>query len=96
MARLMYSAAELPGFEVSTETVTLRGLPGTTGIGEPGTIDSMPALHNTVCDAAARLGIDHVDMPCNPQNVSRGVLGVGAAQGPRVVIGTTATPSGRS
>ena len=64
--------AELPSFEVSnTETASPRNPLGAKGIGESGTIGSTPAVHNAVCDAVSHLGIDHIDMPCSPQNVWR-------------------------
>ncbi|WP_419554925.1 hypothetical protein [Candidatus Poriferisodalis sp.] len=44
---------------------------GAKGIGESGTIGSTPAVHNAVCVAVAHLGIDHIVMPCSPQNVWR-------------------------
>ncbi|WP_419840899.1 xanthine dehydrogenase family protein molybdopterin-binding subunit [Candidatus Poriferisodalis sp.] len=69
---LVPSAAELPSFEVSnTETASPRNPLGAKGIGESGTIGSTPAVHNAVCDAVVHLGIDHIDMPCSPQNVWR-------------------------
>ena len=72
MDYLVPSAAELPSFEVSnTETASPRNPLGAKGIGESGTIGSTPAVHNAVCDAVAHLGIDHIDMPCSPQNVWR-------------------------
>ena len=70
MDYLMPSAAELPSFEVSnTETASPRNPLGAKGIGESGTIGSTPAVHNAVCDAVAHLGVEHVDMPCTPQEV---------------------------
>lgn len=72
MNYLMPSAAEMPSFEVSnTQTASPRNPLGAKGIGESGTIGSTPAVHNAVCDALSHLGIDHVDMPCSPQNVWR-------------------------
>ncbi len=69
---LVPSAAELPSFEVSnTETASPRNPLGAKGIGESGTIGSTPAVHNAVCDAVAHLGIEHIDMPCSPENVWR-------------------------
>ncbi len=69
---LVPSAAELPSFEVSnTETPSPRNPLGAKGIGESGTIGSTPAVHNAVCDAVAHLGIEHIDMPCTPENVWR-------------------------
>ncbi|MCU1427867.1 MAG: carbon monoxide dehydrogenase [Actinomycetia bacterium] len=66
----MPSAAELPSFEtLNTETPTpLNGL-GAKGIGESGTIGSMPAVQNAVIDGLSYLGVRHIDMPCSPQRV---------------------------
>lgn len=32
-------------------------------------IGSTPAVQSAVCDALARLGVTHVDMPCTPERV---------------------------
>ena len=66
----MPSAAELPSFEASnTETPTHLNPLGAKGIGESGTIGSMPAVQNAVVDAVSHLGVRHIDMPCTPQRV---------------------------
>jgi aerobic carbon-monoxide dehydrogenase large subunit len=66
----MPSAAELPSFEaVNTETPTHLNPLGAKGIGESGTIGSMPAVQNAVVDAVSHLGVRHIDMPCTPQRV---------------------------
>jgi aerobic carbon-monoxide dehydrogenase large subunit len=66
----MPSAAEFPSFEVSnTETPTPLNSLGAKGIGESGTIGSMPAVHNAVVDAVSHLGVRHIDMPCTPERV---------------------------
>jgi carbon-monoxide dehydrogenase large subunit len=66
----MPSAAELPSFEaVNVETPTPLNALGAKGIGESGTIGSMPAVHNAVVDALSYLGVRHIDMPCTPQRV---------------------------
>ena len=68
----MPSAAELPSFEASsTETPTHLNPLGAKGIGESGTIGSMPAVHNAVIDALSHLGVRHIDMPCTPEKVWR-------------------------
>ena len=66
----MPSAAELPSFEATnTETPTHLNPLGAKGIGESGTIGSMPAVQNAVVDAVSHLGVRHIDMPCTPQRV---------------------------
>ncbi len=64
------SAAELPSFElVPMETPTPMNELGAKGIGESGTIGATPAVHNAVVDALSPLGVRHVDMPANGENV---------------------------
>jgi carbon-monoxide dehydrogenase large subunit len=66
----MPSAAEFPSFEAAnTETPTPLNPLGAKGIGESGTIGSMPAVQNAVVDALSHLGVRHVDMPCTPERV---------------------------
>jgi aerobic carbon-monoxide dehydrogenase large subunit len=66
----MPCAAELPAVETSgTETPTPLNPLGAKGIGESGTIGSMPAVHNAVIDALSHLGVRHIDMPCTPDKV---------------------------
>ena len=66
------SAAELPSRELAEqETPTPRNVLGAKGIGESGTIGATPAVHNAVVDALAHLGVRHVDMPANGENVWR-------------------------
>ena len=68
------SAAELPSFElVPMETPTPMNELGAKGIGESGTIGATPAVHNAVVDALAGLGVRHVDMPANGENVWRAI-----------------------
>ncbi len=68
------SAAELPGFEVSsTETPTPLNPLGAKGIGEAGSVGSTPAVQNAVVDALRHLGVRHVDMPCTPERVWRAI-----------------------
>ncbi len=90
----MPSAAELPSFETSnTETPTPLNPLGAKGIGESGTIGSMPAVHNAVVDALAHLGVSHIDMPCTPNKVWQAIRDAAAtAAGPPTA--TAATPTG--
>ena len=68
----MPSAAELPSFEASgTETPTPLNPLGAKGIGESGTVGSMPAVQNAVVDALSHLGVRHIDPPLSPERVWR-------------------------
>ncbi|HLX52175.1 MAG TPA: xanthine dehydrogenase family protein molybdopterin-binding subunit [Streptosporangiaceae bacterium] len=85
----MPSAAELPSFDTAnTQTPTFNNPLGAKGIGESGTIGSMPAVHNAVVDAVSHLGVRHIAMPCTPQRVWQAIRaaaegGPGAAAGGR-------------
>jgi carbon-monoxide dehydrogenase large subunit len=73
------SAAEMPSFElVPMETPTPLNELGAKGIGESGTIGATPAVHNAVVDALAHLGVRHVDMPANGENVWRAIQSAAA------------------
>jgi carbon-monoxide dehydrogenase large subunit len=66
----MPSAAEFPFFDtLTTETPTPLNPLGAKGIGESGTIGSMPAVQNAVIDAVSHLGVRHIEMPCSPERV---------------------------
>jgi aerobic carbon-monoxide dehydrogenase large subunit len=81
----MPSAAELPSFETeNTETPTPLNPLGAKGIGESGTIGSMPAVQNAVVDALSHLGVRHLEMPCTPERVWRAITEAtnGTAAGP--------------
>ncbi len=66
----MPSAAELPSFEASgTETPSPLNPLGAKGIGESGTVGSMPAVQNAVVDALSHLGVRHLDTPLSPERV---------------------------
>jgi len=68
------TAAEMPSFElVPMETPTPMNELGAKGIGESGTIGATPAVHNAVIDAVSHLGVRHVDMPANGENVWRAI-----------------------
>ncbi len=76
------AATELPAFErVSMETPTPVNALGAKGIGESGTIGATPAVHNAVIDALSELGVRHVEMPANGQNVWRALQAAAAADG---------------
>lgn len=64
------AAADLPDFELEAgETPTDVNPLGVKGIGEAGTIGSIPAVQNAVIDALAHLGVRHIDMPMTPGRV---------------------------
>ncbi len=42
---------------------------GVKGVGEAGTIGSLPAFVNAVVDALTPLGVEHVDIPMTPQSI---------------------------
>jgi carbon-monoxide dehydrogenase large subunit len=46
---------------------------GLKGVGEAGTIGSVPAIANAVMDALAPLGIRHLDLPLTPHKVWRAI-----------------------
>jgi aerobic carbon-monoxide dehydrogenase large subunit len=82
------SAAELPTFETaSTQTSTPMNPLGAKGIGEAGTIGSIPAVQNAVVDALAHLGVRHLDMPATPERVWRAVAAAGSAREPAMGSG---------
>jgi aerobic carbon-monoxide dehydrogenase large subunit len=64
------SATELPPLElVHMETPTFVNELGAKGIGESGTIGSIPAVYNAVIDALAHLGVRHLETPLTPERV---------------------------
>ena len=76
-------AAELPSFRTAnTETPTPLNPLGAKGIGESGTIGSMPAVNNAVVDAVSHLGVRHIDMPTTPERVWQAIRAARAGQSP--------------
>jgi aerobic carbon-monoxide dehydrogenase large subunit len=68
------SSADLPSFELlSRETPTPNNPLGAKGIGEAGTIGSVPAVQNAVIDAVSHLGVRHIDLPLTPERVWRAI-----------------------
>src|SRR5581483_6990445 len=79
----MPSAAELPPFEAAgTETPTPLNPLGAKGIGESGTVGSMPAVQNAVVDALGHLGVRHIDTPLTPERVWRALRDAAAGRPP--------------
>jgi aerobic carbon-monoxide dehydrogenase large subunit len=65
---LVISAPELPMFEiVHMETPTFANPLGAKGVGESGTIGSIPAVYNAVIDAVSHLGVRHLETPLTPE-----------------------------
>ncbi len=68
------TAAELPSFELAPmETPTFANQLGAKGVGESGTIGSIPAVYNAVIDALAHLGVRHLETPLTPERIWRAV-----------------------
>ena len=63
-------AKDMPWIE-SERTVTPSPVNplGAKGVGEAGTIGSLPAFVNAVVDALSHMGVEHIDIPMTPQKV---------------------------
>jgi carbon-monoxide dehydrogenase large subunit len=66
------TAEDLPAFETD-RTVTPSPVNdlGAKGAGEAGTIAASPAVINAAVDALSHLGVQHIDMPLQPEKVWR-------------------------
>src|SRR5881296_2227478 len=63
-------ASQMPTVETAhTVTPSPVNPLGVKGVGETGTIASVPTLVNAVCDALAPLGVTHIDKPLTPARV---------------------------
>ncbi|HKX07036.1 MAG TPA: xanthine dehydrogenase family protein molybdopterin-binding subunit [Stellaceae bacterium] len=72
----MPRADDFCSFEVGSHDVPCRTNPlGVKGAGEAGTVGALPAVMNAVADALRPLGVTHIDMPANPENVWRAIQG---------------------
>ena len=68
------SAAELPSFELAPmQTPTFANELGAKGVGESGTIGSIPSVYNAVIDAIAHLGVRHLETPLTPERIWRAI-----------------------
>ncbi|MGE0767562.1 MAG: xanthine dehydrogenase family protein molybdopterin-binding subunit [Hyphomicrobiaceae bacterium] len=66
----MPRADEMPAVNLTTRAVPTRVNPlGVKGVGEAGTVGSMVAVINAICDALAPLGVKHIEMPATPARV---------------------------
>jgi aerobic carbon-monoxide dehydrogenase large subunit len=73
------TAADLPAWEsVEMETPTPANALGAKGIGESGTIGSIPAVHGAILDALAPHGVRRVDLPASGEAVWRALRGARA------------------
>jgi carbon-monoxide dehydrogenase large subunit len=63
-------ASQVPAIETAhTVTPSPVNPLGVKGVGETGTIASVPTVVNAVCDALAPLGVTHIDKPLTPARV---------------------------
>lgn len=66
----MPRADEMPAVNLTTRPVPTKVNPlGVKGVGEAGTVGSMVAVINAICDALAPLGVTHIEMPATPARV---------------------------
>ncbi|MGE0698370.1 MAG: xanthine dehydrogenase family protein molybdopterin-binding subunit [Hyphomicrobiaceae bacterium] len=66
----MPRADEMPAVQLTTRPVPTKVNPlGVKGVGEAGTVGSMVAVINAICDALAPLGVKHIEMPATPARV---------------------------
>ena len=67
-------ARNMPWIETDrTETPSPVNPLGTKGVGEAGTIGSLPAFVNSVVDALSPLGIEHIDIPMTSQSIWKAI-----------------------
>jgi carbon-monoxide dehydrogenase large subunit len=67
-------AKDMPWIESDRTVTPAPGNPlGAKGVGEAGTIGSLPAIVNAVVDALSPLGIEHIDIPMTPQRVWKAI-----------------------
>jgi carbon-monoxide dehydrogenase large subunit len=63
-------AHDLPNITIQTREVPTKvNVLGAKGVGEAGTVGSLVATINAVCDALAPLGVTHVEMPASPARI---------------------------
>ena len=69
-------AKHMPWIESErTETPSPVNPLGVKGVGEAGTIGSLPSMVNAVVDALSPLGVEHVDIPMTPQSIWKAIHG---------------------
>jgi carbon-monoxide dehydrogenase large subunit len=66
----MPRADDIPSVNIETRAVPTAVNPlGVKGVGEAGTVGSLVATINAICDALSPLGILHIEMPATPARV---------------------------
>lgn len=66
----MPRADEIPSVRLQTRSVPTAVNPlGAKGVGEAGTVGSLVATINAVCDALKDLGVRHIEMPATPARI---------------------------
>ena len=66
----MPRADDFPAMHIETRAVPTAVNPlGVKGVGEAGTVGSLVATVNAICDALSPLGIRHIEMPATPARV---------------------------
>jgi len=66
----MPRARDIPRVQLRTRAVPTAVNPlGAKGVGEAGTVGSLVATINAICDALSPLGIEHIEMPATPARV---------------------------
>ena len=67
-------AHHMPWMELDRTVTPAPGNPlGAKGVGEAGTIGSLPAFVNAVVDALSPLGVEHIDIPMTSQKVWKAI-----------------------
>jgi carbon-monoxide dehydrogenase large subunit len=63
-------ASDLPNVTIRTRAVPTQVNPlGAKGVGEAGTVGSLAATINAICDALKPLGVTHIEMPATPARI---------------------------
>ena len=63
-------ADDLPNVTIRTRAVPTKVNPlGAKGVGEAGTVGSLVATINAICDALAPLGVKHIEMPATSARI---------------------------
>jgi carbon-monoxide dehydrogenase large subunit len=66
----MPRAEDMPPVRIETRAVPTAVNPlGAKGVGEAGTVGSLVATVNAICDALSPLGVRHIEMPATPARI---------------------------
>jgi carbon-monoxide dehydrogenase large subunit len=80
----MPRADDTPSVHIETRAVPTAVNPlGVKGVGEAGTVGSLVATINAICDALSPLGIRHIEMPATPSRVWAAIQEAKRANGSR-------------